>query len=240
MATGLTMWGVSGVRNLRVHWMLEEMGLKYEFHPVHPRSGQTFTPEFLKINPKHKVPVLRHGPLVITESAAITTYLAESFEAPPGIHVPHDAAGRAKVNQWSFFIMTELDAHTLYVIRRHTTFKSLYAEAPTAVDAATEYFHDQLDAIAPQLANDGPYLLGERFSSADVLLVTCLDWAAEYNFPVPQAIFDYHKRCLSRPAYQLALRRTFPDPASMPMMVPCARQLPWAAFRESLSTPRNI
>ena len=43
--TDLTLWGMGTVRNLRVHWMLMEMGLDYTFHPVHPRSGETYTDE---------------------------------------------------------------------------------------------------------------------------------------------------------------------------------------------------
>src|SRR5437762_1719854 len=113
----LVLWGMGTVRNLRVHWMLAEMGLPYEFHAVHPRSGQTYDPEFLKINPRHKVPVIKHGDLVVTESAAIITYLSEAFEAPETFYVPRDARSRAKLNEWSYFIMTEFDAHTLYVIR---------------------------------------------------------------------------------------------------------------------------
>jgi glutathione S-transferase len=56
--TELNLWGMGTVRNFRVHWMLKEMKLDYTFHPVHPRSGETYTEEFLKINPRRKVPVL--------------------------------------------------------------------------------------------------------------------------------------------------------------------------------------
>jgi glutathione S-transferase len=227
MSESITVWGMGTVRNLRVHWMLEEMQLPYEFHPVHPRSGQTYSKEFLELNPRHKVPVLKHGETVVTESAAIIEYIAEAFPAPEGVFVPRSAAERAKVNEWSFFVMTEFDAHTLYVIRRHTSLKQLYGEAPIAICAAEAYFHDQLDAISPSVACKGPYLLGELFSTADILLATCLDWAAEYHMPVPRRIYDYHLRCTERPAYQRALKRTFPDSAAMPPMVPYARDGLW-------------
>lgn len=111
------------VRQLRPHWMLMELNVDYQFHYVHPRSGQTMTPEFLALNPRHKIPVLKHGDLVITESAAIVQYLSETFESP-NIYAPKDPARRAKVNEWSYFIMTELYAHSLYVIRRHVDFQA--------------------------------------------------------------------------------------------------------------------
>ena len=219
-ATELTLWGMGTVRNLRVHWMLAEMGLSYEFHAVHPRSGQTYDPEFLKMNPRHKVPVLRHGDLIVTESAAIITYLSEAFEPPAAFYVPRDARARAKLNEWSYFIMTEFDAHTLYVIRRHTTFKSLYGEAPVAVKAAEEYFLDQLKAIAPQIdSGSSAFLFGGRMSTADILLATCLDWAVEYKIQMPQPIVDYHQRLIGRDAYQEAMKRTFCDPSSVPVLV---------------------
>jgi glutathione S-transferase len=213
--TDLTLWGMGTVRNLRVHWMLMEMGVDYTFYPVHPRSGQTYTQEFLKINPRHKVPVLRHRDVVVTESAAIITYVSEAFEPPPGIYVPDNAQARAKLNEWCFFVMTELDAHTLYVIRRHTTFSSLYGESPAACKAAKEYFMDQLQAIAPMIGNDG-FLLGGKLSCADILLTTCIDWAMEYGFELPENIVAYHAKHSNRPAYKGAFEKTFMDPASIP------------------------
>lgn len=213
--TDLTLWGMGTVRNLRVHWMLMEMGLDYTFFPVHPRSGETYTEEFLKINPRHKVPVLRHRDVVVTESAAIISYVSEAFAPPPGIYVPATAQARAKLNEWCFFIMTEFDAHTLYVIRRHTTFSSLYGESPTACKAAKEYFMDQLQAIAPLIDKSG-FLVGGKLSCADILLTTCIDWAIEYSFELPPNIVAYHEQHSNRPAYKGAFRKTFMDPASIP------------------------
>ncbi|MFM0632262.1 glutathione S-transferase family protein [Paraburkholderia xenovorans] len=213
--TDLTLWGMGTVRNLRVHWMLMEMGLDYTFFPVHPRSGETYTEEFLRINPRHKVPVLRHRDVVVTESAAIIEYVSEAFEPPPGIYVAQTAQERAKLNEWCFFIMTEFDAHTLYVIRRHTTFSSLYGESPTACKAAKEYFMDQLNAIAPRIGDDG-FLLGGKFSCADILLTTCIDWAIEYAFELPASVMAYYEKHSSRPAYKNAFNKTFMDPASIP------------------------
>ena len=88
MPHDLTLWGAGTSRTLRAHWMLIELGLEYEFHPIGSRTGETLTPEFLRLNPKHKIPVLRHGSSVITESAAIIQYLSEMFPKPEQIFIP--------------------------------------------------------------------------------------------------------------------------------------------------------
>jgi len=194
---------------MRAHWMLLELGLEYEFHPIQPRTGETLRDDFLRINPRHKIPVLRHGPRVLTESAAIIQYLAEVFANPEKLYVPEDAGGRAELNEWCYFILSELDAASLYVMRRHDGLKQLYGEAPVAVEAAKRYFLHNLETMASRVAGGDPYLLGKRFSAADVLLVTCLDWARASGIALPGTCADYRERVTQRPAYRAALQRNF-------------------------------
>jgi len=205
-ANGLTLWGMGTVRQLRPHWMLAELGLEYEYFPVHPRSGETRTPEFLRINPRHKVPVLRHRDLVITESAAIIEYLSEAFASPPGMHVPREPAGRAKLNEWCYFIMSELDATSLYIVRRHLGLKHIYGEAPVAVEEAKKYFCEQLGAVDDRI---GATLLPEGFSTADILLVTCLDWAMSERIELPARAAAYREALAERPAYKAACVKAY-------------------------------
>ena len=84
----LELWGISTARALRVHWMLAEYGLPYFSHGSGLAPARTTTPAYLKLNPRHKIPLLRHGSLLLTESAAIVQYISESFQAPPGFHAP--------------------------------------------------------------------------------------------------------------------------------------------------------
>ncbi len=215
----LTLWGMGTVRQLRPHWMLAELGLEYEYRAFHPRSGQTTTQEFLAMNPRHKVPVLRHGSLVITESAAITQYLIDAFPAPAGIFAPRDPAGRARVAEWCYFAMTELDAHALYIIRRHADLKHLYGDAPAAVSAAREYFDDQFNAVVPRIERAGEFLVGDGLSVADIVLVTTLDWAISAGLSIPAVARSYRDRLASRPAYLAAHARTFPGAGPDPIGV---------------------
>ncbi|MBM3347706.1 MAG: glutathione S-transferase family protein [Betaproteobacteria bacterium] len=203
---GLTLWGMGTVRQLRPHWMLAELGLDYEYFPVHPRSGETKTAEFLRINPRHKVPVLRHGTMVITESAAIIEYLGDAFPVPAGVYVPRDPAGRARLNEWCYFIVSELDATSLYIVRRHGGLKHIYGEAPVAVEGAKDYFREQLGAVDDRI---GATLVPEGFSIADILMVTCLDWAADERIPLPPNAAAYHAGMKQRPAYQAACAKAY-------------------------------
>lgn len=210
MSHDLTLWGLGSSRTMRPHWMLFELGLEYEFHTWQPRSGETLTNDFERLNPRQKIPVLRHGSFVLTESAVIVQYLADTFGDPNLFYLPASLRERALVNEWSYFIMTELDAASLYIIRRHDGLKHIYGEAPAAVVSAQSYFLKNLEAMTPQIDNSEPYLFGERLSVADLLLITCLDWALSLGFPLSETCRQYRRWITLRPAYQAALKRNFP------------------------------
>lgn len=209
MAHDLTLWGTGTGRTMRAHWMLLELGLEYEFHPIQSRSGETLTEEFKQLNPRHKIPVLRHGQFVLTESAAIIQYLSETFADSKELYVPKNATSRATLNEWCYFIVSELDAGSLYVVRRHEGLKHVYGEAPGAVEEAKKYFLHNLEAMASRVESGGPHLFGERFSAADILLMTCLDWAMSSQIALPGLFLNYHQRVRQRPAYRAALERNF-------------------------------
>jgi glutathione S-transferase len=211
MSHDLTVWGVGTSRTMRAHWMLLELGLEYECHPIQSRTGETLTDEFKRLNPRHKIPVLRHGSLVVTESAAIIQYLSETFPHATEVYVPGDAVSRARLNEWCYFIMSELDAGSLYVVRRHDGLKQIYGEAPAAVESAKSYFLHNIDAMAARIGGDNTYLFGEQLSVADILLMTCLDWAASCGIPLPETVSHYQQRVALRPAYQAALKKNFAE-----------------------------
>ena len=82
MANDLILWGAGTGRTMRAHWMLLELGLDYQFHPIGSRTGETQADDFVQLNPRHKIPVLKHGSFVLTESAAIIQYLSNTFQSP--------------------------------------------------------------------------------------------------------------------------------------------------------------
>lgn len=189
--------------------MLLELDLQYEFEPIGSRTGETQTSEFKLLNPRHKIPVLRHGQFVLSESAAIIQYLSETFPNPARVYVPGDAMDRARLNEWCYFVISELDAGSLYIMRRHEGLKETYGEAPVAVEAAKNYFVHNLEAMASRVGAGGEYLFGSRLSTADILLMTCLDWAVSADIRFSETFSSYRQRVARRPAYRAALERNF-------------------------------
>ena len=205
----LRVWGIGTARTMRAHWMLAEMDIDYDLRPIGPRTGETMTEEYLRLNPRHKVPVIEHGPFVLAESAAIVNYLSETFPAPEGFYVPRETTRRAALNEWCFFVMTELDAHPLYLIRRHLQLSHIYGEAPRAVESAREYFCEQIDGMMKKFPDGLEALMPEGMSVADILLVTCIDYALTLEIPIPQPVLAYREPLIERPAYRRARELNF-------------------------------
>ena len=105
------------------------------------------------------------------------TYMTETFPVPDDFYVPDDALGRARLLEWCFFTMSELDANAIYNIRRHGELVQEYGASPIAVRAAIEYFDHQLACMEERIAEAGPFLMGEKISIADILFMSCLDTA---------------------------------------------------------------
>ena len=208
------LWGVGTSRTIRPHWALAELSLDYETRPILPRTGETQTPEYTRLTARQKVPLLQDGELTLTESAAIISYLSETYGTDGNRLVPTKPIERAICLEWCFFIISELDATSLYVIRRHRDLARIYGEAPVANDAAGVYFGRQMRSVERALADGRTYILGDRFGAADILLSTCVTWAVNYKVPVADAVLAYNARATERPGFEAAVERNKP-PAGM-------------------------
>ena len=152
---------------------------------------------------KEKVPLVVEGDLVLTESAAIVTWLGDRFG---GLTPAPGTVERARYYEWLSFILMELDAHTLYVMRKHGDLKHLYGEAPAAMEAAKAGFEKQIRWALPRMES-GPFLVGETFTGVDILMTTCLDWAVAYGFDLAAAPNAYRLRHRGRQAFATATER---------------------------------
>lgn len=206
----LTIWGVGTTRTFRVHWMLHELGIDYDTKRIESRSGETTAADYTALNPKQKIPLLVHGDLVLGESFAIIHHLRSSSDVLPFDEYQRSVTGKAKFDEWVSFILMELDATSLYVVRRHKDLPELYGEAPAAIDSSIEYFTRMLNSVANLIAPEQP-IWGSQFSELDILMTGALDWAAFVGIALPAHIEAYQKTMGKRPAYQQAFRHNFRD-----------------------------
>jgi len=203
-----TLWGIGTTRTLRAHWALIELGLDYHSQPIQTRTPGMETPAFTAISVKRKIPVLVDGDLVLSESPAIVTYLGERYRGKAVRLVPEGIAERARYFEWLSFICMELDATSLYVMRRHVDLHETYGDAPAANDAARDYFIRMIQSAVPGLG-DG-YLLGESFSGVDILMISCLRFSDRYDIELPAPIVAYRDRVTARPGYAASMKVNFP------------------------------
>ena len=90
-------------------------------------------------------------------------------------------------------------------MRRHGALKHSYGESQVALESAATYFETQLRHAEQALQGGRHFLVGDRLTTADMLLTTCLSWAVRYRVPVTGACHAYMERITSRPAYRAAL-----------------------------------
>jgi glutathione S-transferase len=183
-------------RSIRARWTLQELELDFDAVTVNLAKGEHLKPEFMAINPAAKLPVLVDGEIVLTESAAIVLYLAEKH--PQKRLMPTDVRGRAELNRWLLFTVTELE-QPLWRISKHT---NLYPEAdriPAAVTLARRDFTQIIGVLDTRL-RERPYVLGEHVSVGDFVLAYTLDWANELKLLDDRpTLRSYMERMYARP-----------------------------------------
>jgi len=160
-------------RALRARWTLQELGVEFEAVSVNLLAGEHLTPEFLRLNPVAKLPVLVDGDQVLTESAAIVLYLAEKY--PEGRLLPASVAERAQAYRWLLFTVTELE-QPLWRMARH---KFLYPEQKRSqedIQLAREDIRPMLEVIDRHMQGRS-YVVGDSVTVTDFVLAYTLDWA---------------------------------------------------------------
>jgi len=171
--------------------LLEELGAPYELHVLNMKAGEQRQPAYLAINPMGKVPALRHGDALITEQVAIFLYLADLFPEA-GLAPPIRDPLRGPYLRWMVFYAACFEPA---VIDRSTQ----KDPAPLSMSPYAD-FDTMFKTLTGQLAK-GPYLLGERFSAADVLWGGALTWTTMFKLvPELPVITSYVQRAGARPA----------------------------------------
>ena len=206
----LVVWGVGTARTMRVHWLLHELGLDYQTKRIQSRTGETQSDEYSSINPRQKIPTLVDGDLVITESAAIMRHLRRISDYLPYDDYQLSPQGQAGYDEWLSFMLMELDATSLYVVRRHRDLPDIYGEAENAVTSSIAYFEKMLNSVVDQVAGK-TFIWGSTFSELDILMTICLDWGSFVGAQVPSQVSGYLQAIKSRPAYGAAAKLNYSD-----------------------------
>ena len=192
----MKLYGFGATRWLRALWALRELDAEFEFVPINLLAGEHRCPDFLRLNPAGKIPVLVDGDVTLTESAAIVMYLAEKYR-DRGL-LPADLGERAQVYRWAMFAVTELE-QPLWRITRHTF---LYPEAkrlPQDIVLAREEFV-AMATILDRHMEGRAFIVGDRMTIADCVTAYLIDWANEQRLidTCPQ-LRAYLSRMYARP-----------------------------------------
>jgi len=181
-------------RSTTVHTMLHELAEPFEIVPVDLKAGDHKAPAFLKINPMGKIPVLVDGDAIVTETPAILTYLADKYPKA-GLAPAVDAPERGPYLRWMFFYGSCVEPAVMdHFLKR---------ESP-ATSAGWGKLEDVIETLSTAL-KPGPWLLGSRFSAADVMMGSGLGYLLMFKIlPERPELLDYVARFQARPAYQAA------------------------------------
>lgn len=195
----ITLYHAPRSRSSRIIWLLEELGALYriELTPIVYGSGKgaPAPDSYLRIHPLKKVPAIEHDGGVVYESAGIALYLTDALPQN-GIGPLVGDKKRADYIRWLFFYPSILEPVAAARIRGwdkdQTTGFGKFEDAEAAIARALEA---------------GPYILGEKFSAADVLYGSACQFFKGNLFPSRLCYDDYLARLTARPAYIRALTK---------------------------------
>lgn len=200
----ISVYTFAGSRTLRVVWALEELGLEYQCHALKMDKGEGQTAEHLARHPDGKVPVLVDDDVTVFESGAICRYLAAKY-GKKGQLMPADVEGQAQVDQWLFFLLTELE-QPLWTQAKHMFALPDEQKVPAIIPTAAWEYQRALAALERRFNGEG-WLVGDTFSLADIFLAQTLGWGEKAKHPVPEQFKEYLARCTARPAWARAVAR---------------------------------
>jgi len=187
----LKLYHAAPSRSSVARWMLEEIGEPYEIELLNLKEGDQRKPSYLAINPMGKVPALKHGDVVVTEVAAICCYLADAYPAAK-LAPPIGDARRGPYLKWLFFGPSCVEPAMID--------KALNRAAPPRSTAGWADY-ETVVAVLKRAVADAPYLLGEQFTAADVVIGATIRWGMIFKLlPELPEFAAYTKRLEERPA----------------------------------------
>jgi glutathione S-transferase len=180
-------------RSSIARWMLEEVGEPYEIELLDLKEGDQHKPSYLAINPMGKVPTLKDGDVIVTEVAAICCYLADAYPTAKLAPSIRDAR-RGPYLKWLFFAPSCIEPAIID--------KALDRPSPPRSTAGWADYDTVLDVLKVAVAKT-PYLLGEQFTAADLVVGAAIRWGLKFKLlPELPEFVAYAERLGERPALQ--------------------------------------
>lgn len=173
--------------------LLEELNVPYELHVLNMKTGEQRQPAYLAINPLGKVPAVRVGDTLVTEQGAIYLYLADLFPEA-GLAPALTDPDRGAYVRWLFIYGSCFEPA---VVDRYLK------REPGSMNETPYASYESLIDMLEEALNTGPYLLGERFTAADLLWGIALRWTTMFGLVEARPAFQaYMERINSRTSIQ--------------------------------------
>jgi glutathione S-transferase len=190
-ANPLIFYHAPNTRSSGTFILLEELGVPYEMRVINMKAGEQRRPDYLAVNPMGKVPAIVHNGALVTEQGAVFLYLADTFPEK-GLAPKIGDPLRGPYLRWMVYYGSCFEpALADRALKRDP--------GPPSMLGYGDY-DTMLNTLVSQLGK-GPYLLGERFTAADVLWGTALTWTVMFKIvPELPVIMDYIKRVGARPS----------------------------------------
>lgn len=217
----ITIYGVFRSRATRPLWLLAEMDQAFTHVPViqayrlpDPAAPDaplhTASPAYLAINPQGQIPCMTDGALTLTESMAITLYLATCHAGDLG---PKDAAETALMAQWALHATSAVETPALEILYAQRDAGTGPEGAATVAVAAAKLLRP-LARLERHLATQ-PYLVGDRFTVADINTAECVRYAQGHDALMQQfpAVKAWLETVQARPAFQSMWAKRNAEPA---------------------------
>jgi glutathione S-transferase len=198
----IKLYGGGPTRWVKPYWTLKELDVPFEQVKVSITKGETRTPEYKALHPFSKVPAMEDGDFKLFESTAICNYLADKHP-DKGLIPKAGTRERAHYDQWMSFVLSELE-QPLWRITRHTFGLPEPKRSAADITLAREDFAFLCKRLEPLL---GEYVVGERFSVADIAMTYTLKWAVLPIFGGEKSLDEfprlraYMDRQMARPAF---------------------------------------
>jgi glutathione S-transferase len=212
----LKIYGMLRSRASRNAWLCEELGVKYEKVPVmqayrlaDPHASDapfnTFSPAFRKVNPNGHIPTMDDDGLVLHESLAINLYLVKKHGGPLA---PRDLREEGLTYMWTLWAATEVEPHSVTIVQNA-------GKDQAAVDAAAAHLPGPFAVLDAALKEGGGYLIGNRFTVADLNVAEVLRYAqpAGSLFEAAPNVKRWIETCQSRPAFKRMSADRLAEPA---------------------------